>query len=47
MIFKPFKDLEKYFYGEISLDEFVDSYISEMEAGIRSAAEDGYEYNFI
>ena len=38
-MFKPFKDLERYFYGEISLDEFVDSYISEMEAVIKYIVE--------
>ena len=29
-MFRPFKDLEKYFYGEISFDELIDSCISEM-----------------
>ena len=46
-MFRPFKDLERYFYGEISLDEFIDSYISEMEAGIKYIVENGYEYSFI
>ena len=38
-MFRPFKDLEKYFYGEISFDELIDSCISEMEAGIRYIVE--------
>lgn len=38
-MFRPFKDLEKYFYGGISLDEFIDSCIFEMEAGIRYIVE--------
>ena len=46
-MFRPFKDLERYFYGEISLDEFVDSYISEMEAGIRYIVENEYECSFV
>lgn len=38
-MFRPFKDLEKYFYGEISFDELIDSCISEIEAGIRYIVE--------
>ena len=38
-MFRPFKDLERYFNGEISLNEFLDSCISEMESGIRYMAE--------
>ena len=38
-MFRPFKDLEKYFYGEISFDEHKDSSSSEMEAGIRYIVE--------
>lgn len=38
-MFRPFKDAERFFNGEISLDEFLDSCISEMEAGIRYMVE--------
>lgn len=34
-MFRPFKDLERYLNGEISFDEFMNSCIFEMEAGIR------------
>lgn len=46
-MFKPCKDLERYFNGEISLDKFLDSCISEMEAGIKYIMENGYEYSFM
>ena len=38
-MFRPFKDLERYLNREISFDEFIDSCISEMEAGIRYIVE--------
>ena len=38
-MFIPFKDLERYLNGEISFDKFIDSCISEMEAGIRYLVE--------
>ena len=38
-MFRPFKNLERYFNGEISFGEFIDSCISEMEAGIRYMVE--------
>lgn len=38
-MFRPFKDLDRYFNGEISFDELIDSCISEMEAGIRYIVE--------
>lgn len=44
-MFRPFKNLERYFNGEISLDEFLDSCISEMEAGIRYMVENEIEEN--
>ena len=42
-MFRPFKDSERYFNGEISLDEFIDSCISEIEAGIRYIVENEYD----
>ena len=44
-MFRPFKDLEKYFYGEISFDELMDSISSEMEAGIRYMVENKIKEN--
>ena len=44
-MFRPFKDLEKYFYREIFFDELIDSCISEMEAGIRYIVENEIEEN--
>lgn len=38
-MFRPFKDAEKYFNGEISFDEFMNSCIFEMEVGIRYMVE--------
>ena len=38
-MFRPFKNLERHFNGEISFDEFMNSCISEMEAGIRYMVE--------
>lgn len=38
-MFRPFKDAERYFLGEISFDELMDSISSEMEAGIRYMVE--------
>ena len=38
-MFRPFKDVERFINGEISLDEFLDSCISEIEAGIRYIVE--------
>lgn len=38
-MFRPFKDLDRYFYGKISFEELIDSCISEMEAGIRYIVE--------
>ena len=35
VMFRPFKDAEKSFNGEISFDEFMNSCILEMEVGIR------------
>lgn len=45
-MFRPFKDLDRYFYGEISIDEFVDSCISEMEAEIRYIVKNKYKIPF-
>ena len=38
-MFRPLKEAGRFFDGEISLDEFLDSCISEMEAGIRYMVE--------
>lgn len=42
-MFRPFKDAERFFNGEISLDEFIDSCTSEIEAGIRYIVENEYD----
>ena len=39
VMFRPFKEAEKYFNGEISFDEFMNSCIFEMEVGIRYMVE--------
>lgn len=44
-MFRPFKDLEKYFYGKISFDELMNSISSEMEAGIRYMVENEIKEN--
>lgn len=40
-MFRPFKDAEKYFNGEISFDEFMNSCIFEMEVGSRNQIHGG------
>ena len=39
LLLKEYEDAEKYFNGEISFDEFMNSCIFEMEVGIRYMVE--------